>query len=50
MVLLEFIFSKQSGLNMRVKRTPKFKQLAADTAPEDKPNYTGWEVRDTRTE
>jgi len=50
MVLLEFIFSKQSGLNMRVKRTPKFKQLAADTAPEDKPNYTGWEVRDTQTE
>ncbi|WFD20178.1 hypothetical protein MCAP1_002422 [Malassezia caprae] len=48
MVILEFIFSKHSGMNMRVKRNPKFKQLAADTAPEDKPNYTGWEVRDTQ--
>ncbi|WFD23836.1 hypothetical protein MEQU1_002530 [Malassezia equina] len=50
MVLLEFIFSKHSGMNMRVKRNPRFKMLAADTSPEDKSNHIGWEVRNTRAD
>jgi len=44
MVILAFIFSNHSGMNMRVKRQPRFKKLQ-EPSIEDAPNYTGWEVR-----
>ena len=44
MVILSFIFSHHSGMNMRVKRQPRLKKLS-EPPIEDGPNYTGWEVR-----
>ena len=46
MVILQFVFSKHSGMNARVKRQAKHMKLA-EPAIEDAPNYTGWEMRES---
>ncbi|WFD03103.1 hypothetical protein MOBT1_001792 [Malassezia obtusa] len=46
MVILEFIFSKHSGMNMRVKRKHTGPDPSQEKPIEDGPNYTGWELRD----
>lgn len=46
MVILEFIFSDHSGMNMRVKRKHTGPDPSKEKPIEDDPNSAGWELRE----
>lgn len=45
MVILQFIFSDHSGMNMRVKRKHSGPDPVQEQPIEDAPDHTGWELR-----
>ncbi|WFD44011.1 hypothetical protein MPSI1_002676 [Malassezia psittaci] len=44
MTILQFIFTSESGMNMRIKRKNKHADPSDEVPIEDAPNNTGWEL------